>query len=65
MINTIHNPGCDGVWCHKDIGEVRVYQPDFILCRSCFAHANAYRRVCGWTHTVEWDTAEYHPLEDI
>lgn len=42
------NPNCDGAWCKRDDGEVRVlpYGGDgnLILCFSCYAHEMQFRR---------------------
>jgi hypothetical protein len=68
------NPNCDGEHCVAD-SEVRVYPlgggANLILCRSCFAHENAYRRqraaqtarALDWP-LVEWETAERYPREE-
>ncbi len=69
-----HNPNCDGSHCSRDTGPVRLYQlgggGNLILCQSCFAHENAYRRDRGkatgepanWPQ-VPWETATPYPEE--
>jgi hypothetical protein len=75
VTNKIQNPNCDGQWCRKDIGPVRLYplggSGNLILCRDCFNHENAYRRLRGrqtrspenWPE-VEWDTAKHYGPEE-
>lgn len=66
------NPNCDGGRCASASGEVRLYPlgggGNLILCRTCFAHENAYRVMRGkqahnpdaWP-VVDWNTAKPYP----
>lgn len=46
--STMKNYNCDGDACARSDGEVRLYPlgggANLILCRTCFAKENAYRR---------------------
>jgi hypothetical protein len=62
------NPNCDGDQCLIKDGELKIYPLDdgakLILCITCFAYENQYRRSMGikgqrpqdWP-LVHWDTA--------
>jgi hypothetical protein len=73
-MSLIQNPNCDGDFCSKSTGEVRVMPlgggGNLILCRTCFAHENAYRRLRGnetgepgnWPQ-VDWKSAKVYSTE--
>ena len=50
------NPNCDGAKCADPKGEVRLYKlgggANLILCRSCWAHENWYRRMRAKDYTA-------------
>jgi hypothetical protein len=73
------NPNCDGSWCTKSTGEVKLYPTgtgelhgNMILCRSCFRHENNHRAEMrndpkynpeNFPH-YSWDAAKVYKTEE-